>query len=199
MTLPPGVSWSGPTGHPLRPLRVPGRRPGPAPARPPALLGWVAGAWVVRFGWVSPGALSFGGRRHRGPGPAPYWPHGGRWPAPGCCGRPGDVLPRHPDRRSPAGGSERGPGSRCRAGLGHGAGRDRGHHHPAPSRAGREARVGRAGAPRPDGGPHHRRVERRANREGQDPLRRLWRSAWAVTLTAGASVTWSSGRPTSWT
>jgi len=61
VTLPPGVSWSGPTGHPLRPLRVPGRRPGPAPARPPALLGWVAGAWVVRFGWVSPGRLASAG------------------------------------------------------------------------------------------------------------------------------------------
>jgi hypothetical protein len=44
------------SGHP-RPaaLRLPARRPGPAP---PALAGWMASAWVVRGGWVSRGRLA---------------------------------------------------------------------------------------------------------------------------------------------
>jgi len=36
---------------------------------PPAILGWLAGAVVVRFGWVSRGPGS-GGQRHRGPRPS---------------------------------------------------------------------------------------------------------------------------------
>jgi hypothetical protein len=50
------------SGHP-RPtaLRIPARRPDPAPVAPPALAGWVAGAWVVRIGWVSRGRLAAAG------------------------------------------------------------------------------------------------------------------------------------------
>jgi hypothetical protein len=36
---------------------------------PPAILGWLAGAWVIRCGWVSPGAPGRSGRRHQDPCP----------------------------------------------------------------------------------------------------------------------------------
>ena len=81
---------------------------------PPALLGWLAGAWVVRCGWVSRGRLASAGGVT---GTLALVLIGrtvatGRWPPRGCRGHPQHRPAGHPDRRRRARGPERDPAPR---------------------------------------------------------------------------------------
>lgn len=59
---------------------------------PPAILGWLAGAWVVRGGWVSRGRLAAAASVTGALALLVIGPHGGRW----------QVLQRPTGRSEPA-------------------------------------------------------------------------------------------------